>query len=270
MPHDSSQTFDCTICEQKHEVIPDTLPIGHSGHKPHCIFCSLHTLYRSIIPAAPSTRLTGEQIEKNNIIRTRKIVLAIVIPISILAYFSFRWQMHLWEHIAKGTGHGQKQLRGRMLWIMLCMIGVAPCGTILGFLISVIYYVFWCLKKKIAKRKKANQRQVGVAAVPPDQVPLEQKPLTELRYQDLHDMSEQIQIVVTPPDEPEPPPPIKEKRMSRMLGAVSDSFTAGYDGRDLRRQNWMEMEKTSRLSMSGQHGSTAVKAPRPRTEWPAI
>lgn len=268
MPSDDPQTFECTTCEQKHDIISDTLPVGHSGHKPHCILCSLHTLYRATIPAAPSARPTGAQIEKNNIIRTRKIILGIVILIAILAFLSFRWQMQFWTHIINGTGHGQQQGRERFLWFTLCMIFVAPCGTILGFVISVMYYIYWCLKKKKTKRRKASQ-QPGAVADAQDEIPLEQKPLTELRYQDLREMKEQIQIVVTPPDEPEMPQ-VKENRMSKMLGAVTNRFTAGYDGRDVRKQNWIAMEEMGGLGSPGERGNTAAKASRPVTEWPAI
>ncbi|KAF1972397.1 hypothetical protein BU23DRAFT_569182 [Bimuria novae-zelandiae CBS 107.79] len=269
MHSDSAQTFECTICGEKHKVVPDTLPTGHSGHKAHCLFCLLHTFYRSIIPAAPTTRLTGEQVEKNNIIRTRKIVLATLAPVIVLAYFAFRWQMHLWHRLARGFGEGDTLLHDHFLFALLCIIAMAPCGFILGFIVSVVYYMFWYLKKKREKCRKSDQDAGAAAADAPNSVPLEEKPLTELRYQDLREMNKQIQIVVTPPDEQESPP-TKENRMSKMLGAVTERFKNGYDGRGTRKEGWIAMEDMDGLRPRRKDRGGSGKHPRPMTEWPEM
>lgn len=273
MPPDTSQTFECTICAQHHNLIPDALPPGHSGHRPHCVFCLLHTVYRSIIPAAPTTRPTGEQNEKNNIIKTRKLVLGTIIPASVLAYFAFRWQMKFWKHVAKGTEEGEKQWKDHLLVFMLCMVGVAPCGFLFGFFVAVVYYVYWCLKKRRkAKRKKQGQQSdanSGADADASTSVPLEERPLTELRYQDLREMSDQIKIVVTPPTESSPPQS-GGSMTSKMLGAVTNRLSGGYDGRAVRRENWIAMEEIDKLRALGDRGGSGGKASRPVTEWPIL
>ena len=65
-------------------------------------------------------------------------------------------------------------------------------------------------------------------------------------------------------------PRVKENRMSKMLGAVTDRFTAGYDGRDVRKQNWIAMEEMGGSGLPSERGTTAAKPSRPMTEWPAI
>lgn len=255
------QTFECTICTQRHNIIPDTLPTGHSGHKPHCLFCLAHTLYRCTIPAAPTPRPTPEQNEKNNIIKTRKIVIFTIIPAVILAFFAFRWQMHFWNRITTGFGEGTRRWEDHALWVMLCILGLAPCGFILGFLVAGTYYVYWCLKKKRAKSRKARHQGGSDAS---SHIPLEDRPLADLRYQDLREMNEPIQIVVTPPKTP----PMRANRMSQMLSVVGDRFRSGYDGRAVRRESFALEEINERRSGLGQ--SSAARMNRPMTEWPDI
>ncbi|KAF2448671.1 hypothetical protein P171DRAFT_470364 [Karstenula rhodostoma CBS 690.94] len=247
-------TFPCAICSTHHPLL-DNLPTGDSAHKPHCLFCATHTLYRTIIPASSAPRPTPEQTEKNNIIKTRKIVLSTIIPVAILAYFAFRGQLRFWPGIASGGGGGgeRKKWQGRALRILLCIAGLAPCGFLLGFAVSVAYYTYFCLKKKRAKKHASHRK----AASPSPDVPLEERPLAELRYRDLREMSEPIRIVVTPPESP----PMRANRMSRVLSAVSGLRGGydgrGYNGRGVRRESF-------RLEEMG--GRTR----RPGTEWPAL
>ncbi|KAJ4356425.1 uncharacterized protein N0V89_004458 [Didymosphaeria variabile] len=255
MSTNDRQTFECTICKQHHNTVPDLLPTGHSGHKPHCLFCLAHTLYRIIIPAAPVPRPTPEQAEKNNIIKTRKIVLCTITPVVVLAYFAFRWQARLWHHIATGVGEGVERWHDRALWVMLCMVVLSPCGFVMGFVGAGGYYMYWCVKKKRAKRRKAIGTTTGLHAVR-----LQDRPLADLRYQDLREMNEPIKIVITPPESP----PLRANRMSQMLGVVSDVFRSGYDGRAVRRESFAMEELGETQEEDRDAGS------RPTTEWPVM
>ncbi|KAL5383623.1 hypothetical protein DPSP01_005733 [Paraphaeosphaeria sporulosa] len=143
----SPPTFSCPTCGEEHPL-HDTLPGGHSAHKPHCPFCLAHTLYRAIISAHPAPRPTPEQAEKNNMIKIRKIVLCTLAPVAVLAALAFRWQMRFWPGIAGGReGQGED----RALYVMLCIVGLAPCGCVLGFISAGVFYVYFCVRKTRAR-----------------------------------------------------------------------------------------------------------------------
>ncbi|KAJ4294017.1 hypothetical protein N0V90_007706 [Kalmusia sp. IMI 367209] len=257
------ETFECTICGEHH-----TLSSGHSGHKSHCIFCLLYQLARTIIPVASSCRLNPAQVEKNNMIKVRKKVIGTVIPIIVLAFFAFRWEMQYWPRAIKGFGEGEGLWKDKSIWLMLCMVGCAPCGCVLGFIVSGIYYIVKSWRKRKAKRRKAlRQSGVGSATSSPS-VPLEEKPLADVRYDDLREMNEtgMIEIVITPPEEAPEPAPQRDNRVSRMLGVVADRFRNGYDGRAIRREAMEEIDEVREQLHSG----VARRNFRPITQWPGM
>jgi hypothetical protein len=268
MSTNTPPTFSCTLCSSQHPL-RDTLAPGHSSHKPHCLFCAIHTLYRTIIPHSPAPRSTPEQDEKNNIIKTRKIVLFTITPVAILACFTFRWQMHLWPRIASGARAGQQRWEDGALFALLCITGLAPLGFVAGFMVAGAYYTYFCVGKRRAKKRarlaaQAGKPPISSAGDAAGGVALEDKPLAELRYGDLREMSEPIRIVITPS---ESPPPVRAGRARRILSVVGGGFggSGGYDGRVVRRENFALEEMGG---WQGREGSS--RASRPGTEWPAI
>lgn len=173
-----------------------TLTPNPNSHNPHCPFYLLYNLYRIIIPLKPTLRLNPEQSEKNNLTKTRKIVLCTITPITIPAALSLRWQIELWTNIL--TARPEHSWEHRLLWITFCTFIFAPCGFVLGFLVSGAYYTYHWLKKKRAKRQKTRY---GAHSSAPEQInaPFEQRPLVDLKYRDLKELSEPISVVVTPP-----------------------------------------------------------------------
>lgn len=158
-----------------------------------------------------------------------------------------------------------------LLWLMLCIIGVAPCGFVLGFLSAGAYYVFWSIKKKKkrAKKRKSEQGSVVEAFGGLDAVPLEEKPLSELRFCDLQEAERKVEIVVTPPVAVEEDGR-KVNRMSRMLSVVTGGFGKGYDGRSVRKESWVAMnERDEGSSQRGVNDADRTNF-RPTTEWPPI
>ncbi|KAL5432267.1 hypothetical protein PMIN06_011889 [Paraphaeosphaeria minitans] len=239
-------TFPCPTCGAEH-ALRDALPVGDSAHKPHCPFCLAHTLYRAVIPeGSPAARPPPEQVEMNNVVRIRKMVLGVLALGVGLAGLAFRWQMGFWADVAggwKGSGEGMGQDRrrweDRALYAMLCTVGLAPCGFVLGFGGAGAYYVVFCVRKRRARK----------AAQGPGE-------LAGLRGEDAQGLNELIRVVVTPPESlPPREPPVRASRMGRVLSV----FSGGYDGRGVRRESF----RLEEMGGSGRKG-------RPETEWPVL
>lgn len=91
---------------------------------------------------------------------------------------------------------------------------------------SGAYYTYHWLKKKRAKRQKTRYGAHSSAAEQ-NNAPFEQRPLVDLKYRDLKELSEPISVVVTPPGGVAPG---RAGRLSQIVGAVGDRLRRGYNG----------------------------------------